>query len=97
MEIYEERRTAIDLVILDVVMPGMGGGETFDRLQSIDPDVRVLLTSGYGFNKKAEEIVARGCLGFISKPYDILQLSEKIARLLGFVDPPAIRHQRRIE
>nr|MDJ0856524.1 response regulator [Desulfobacterales bacterium] len=97
VEIYEEHQAAIDLVILDVVMPGMDGGETFERLQSIDPDVRVLLTSGYGFNKRAEEIVALGCLGFISKPYNILQLSEKIGSLLGFVDTPAPRKRRRIE
>ena len=97
VEIYEELKNAVDLVILDVVMPGMDGGETFDRLQSIDPDVRVLLTSGYGFNQRAEDIVARGCLGFISKPYNILQLSEKIGSLLGFVDTPAPRKRQRIE
>ncbi len=83
VEIYRENRRTIDLVILDVVMPGMDGGETFERLQAIDPDVRVLLTSGYGYNKRAEEIVRRGCLGFISKPYNIIQLSEKIDKILG--------------
>ncbi len=97
VEIYEEYQADIDLVILDVVMPGMDGGETFERLQSIDPDVRVLLTSGYGFNKRAEEIAADGCLGFISKPYNILQLSEKIGSLLGFVETPALRQRRHIE
>jgi PAS domain S-box-containing protein len=90
--IYQEHQPGIDLVILDVVMPGMDGGETLDKLRAIDPDVRVLLTSGYGFNKRAEEIVARGCLGFIAKPYNILELSEKIGELIG---PRGEMRQRR--
>ncbi|MDJ0808803.1 MAG: PAS domain S-box protein [Desulfobacterales bacterium] len=97
VEIYQERKAAIDLVILDVVMPGMDGGETFERLQSIDPNVRVLLTSGYGFNKRAEEIVAMGCYGFISKPYNILQLSQKIGRLLGFCDESSPQNRQQVE
>jgi PAS domain S-box-containing protein len=93
--IYVEQQRAIDLVILDVVMPGMDGGETFDKLHSLDAEVRVLLTSGYGLNKRAEEIVAKGCVGFISKPYNIIQLSEKISELTGYVnaDYPQRRQQ----
>ncbi len=95
--LFQEQQAAIDLVILDVVMPGMDGGETFERLQSIDPHVRVLLTSGYGFNKRAEEIVAKGCLGFISKPYNILQLSEKIGRLLESTPKRPLANRRQME
>ncbi len=97
VEIYREHKDTIDLVILDVVMPGMDGGETFDRLQTIDSEVRVLLTSGYGFNKQAEEIVTRGCLGFISKPYNIIQLSEKIGSLLGAAEEPPLRSRHQME
>ena len=79
---YESRNEAIDLVILDVVMPGMDGGETFGRLQAIDPDVKVLLISGYGLEGKAAEIRGRGCRGFIQKPFTIIQLSEKIKSIL---------------
>lgn len=95
--IYEEQKEVIDLVILDVVMPGMDGGETFDKLHSIDPGVRVLLTSGYGFNKRAEKIVAKGCAGFISKPYNIIHLSEKIGELNGYMDDDSLPRRQQME
>ncbi|MBL0713267.1 MAG: response regulator, partial [Desulfosarcina sp.] len=97
VEIYRKNRDAIDLVILDVVMPGMDGGETFDQLQTIDPDVRVLLTSGYGFNKQAEEISRKGCLDFIAKPYSITHLSGKIDKLLGNTGADTLKNRRQME
>jgi CheY-like chemotaxis protein len=95
--IYKEQQGGIDLVILDVVMPGMDGGETFDKLHALDAEVRVLLTSGYGFNKRAEEIVAKGCVGFISKPYNIIQLSEKVGELTGYADADYPQRRRQME
>jgi two-component system, cell cycle sensor histidine kinase and response regulator CckA len=83
LALYEIHREAVDLVILDMVMPGMDGGETFDRLQAIDPDVNVLLISGYGLDGKAEKIRDQGCRGFIQKPFTIIQLSEKIKSILA--------------
>jgi CheY-like chemotaxis protein len=82
LEIYRFRWTAIDLVILDMVMPGIGGGETFDRLREWDPEVKVLLASGYSLEGQAEQIMARGCNGFIQKPFDISALSAKLRSLL---------------
>ena len=64
-----EKRNEIDLVILDMIMPGISGGETFDRLRAINPDVRVLLSSGYSINGEAKHIMERGCNGFIQKPF----------------------------
>jgi len=72
----------VDLVILDLVMPDMGGGETFDRIREIRPEMRVLLSSGYSIDGKAREILARGCNGFIQKPFTMQQLSEKIRGVL---------------
>jgi len=74
-----------DLVILDMIMPKMGGGETFDRLKEIDPDIKVLLSSGYSINGQATEILDRGCSGFIQKPFNIQQLS---VRIRGVLDQP---------
>jgi PAS domain S-box-containing protein len=71
-----------DMVILDMVMPDMNGGLVFDRMKAIDPDVKVLLATGYSITGQAEEIVARGCAGFIQKPYDIKTLSVKIREIL---------------
>ena len=83
LALYETHGNKVDLVILDMVMPGMDGGETFDRLQAIDPDVKVLLISGYGLDGKAEKIHDQGCRGFIQKPFTIIQLSEKIKSILA--------------
>jgi two-component system cell cycle sensor histidine kinase/response regulator CckA len=66
--VYMEKRNAIDLVILDMIMPGLSGGETFDRLREIDPEIRVLLSSGYSIEGEAQHILNRGCNGFIQKP-----------------------------
>jgi PAS domain S-box-containing protein len=79
---FEQYRAEIDAVILDMIMPGMGGGEVFDKLQSISPDVRVLLSSGYSIDGEAEEIMNRGCRGFIQKPFSMDKLSTRIREIL---------------
>jgi PAS domain S-box-containing protein len=82
VEIYKEKQREIDVIILDMIMPGMGGGETFETLKSINPDVRVILSSGYSINGKAKEIMKRGCKSFIQKPFQMGDLSEKIRKVL---------------
>ena len=82
IELYEKNVAKIDLVIMDMIMPGMGGGETFDRLKRINPDIRVLLSSGYSINGQASKILARGCDGFIQKPFNLIQLSDKILQII---------------
>ncbi len=84
LSMFQEHHEKIDLVILDMVMPGMGGAEIFERLKAIDPDVCVLLSSGYPLNGPAEEILRRGGRGFIQKPFTIEQLSQKIQEVLSF-------------
>jgi len=80
--IYRERGKEIDLVILDMIMPGMGGGEVYNILREINPGIRVLLSSGYSLSGQAQEILARGCDDFIQKPFNIEQLSRTIRKLL---------------
>jgi two-component system cell cycle sensor histidine kinase/response regulator CckA len=72
-------------VILDMIMPEMGGGEVFDQLKRIDPRVKVLLASGYSMQGQAREIMNRGCIGFIQKPFTLQDLS---IRLSGILNPP---------
>jgi two-component system cell cycle sensor histidine kinase/response regulator CckA len=72
----------IDLVILDLIMPEMGGGETFDALRGIEPRMKILLSSGYALEGEAEDILERGCNGFIQKPFSLNDLSEKIRVIL---------------
>ncbi len=83
LAIFKEKRHEIALILLDMIMPGMGGGEVFDTIRSVDPDAKVLLSSGYSANGKAREILDRGCNGFIQKPFDIKQLSRKVREILG--------------
>ncbi len=72
----------IDLVILDLIMPGMDGGKAFDRIREIQPTMPVILSSGYGMNEQVNRILKRGCNGFIQKPFGISKLSQDIRKLL---------------
>jgi len=83
IEIYKNHTEEIAMIILDIVMPGMGGAETYDRLKEINPDSKVLLSSGYSINGQATEILKRGCDGFIQKPFNIQKLSHKIREILN--------------
>jgi PAS domain S-box-containing protein len=82
VEIYEENKGKIDLVLLDMVMPLMGGGEAHDMMKEINPDVKILLSSGYSKDGQATEILERGCSGFIQKPFNMKELSGKIREIL---------------
>jgi signal transduction histidine kinase/CheY-like chemotaxis protein len=79
---YEANQDKIDMVILDMIMPDMGGGEAYDTLKKINPDIKVLLSSGYSLNGQAAEILRRGCDGFIQKPFNVTQLSQKLREIL---------------
>jgi CheY-like chemotaxis protein len=63
-------------------MPIMGGGEVFDRLKEINPNIKVLLSTGYSIDGEATRILERGGKGFIQKPFDIKQLSQSIRVIL---------------
>jgi two-component system cell cycle sensor histidine kinase/response regulator CckA len=82
MEVYEKTRDRIKLVILDMIMPGMAGGETYDKLKENNPDIKILLSSGYSINGRATEILDRGCNGFIQKPFDMRKLSHSISKII---------------
>ena len=83
VRIFMERNHTIDMLILDMVMPDMGGGEVYDRIKRIDPKVKVLLASGYSIDGQATEILERGCEGFIQKPFNMEDLSKKIREVLN--------------
>lgn len=76
--LFEKEKEKIDLVVLDIIMPDMGGGETFDRLKLIDPDVKVLLVSGYSADDHAKTILARGAKGFMQKPVALEAFKKKL-------------------
>lgn len=82
VKVYEANKDKIDLVILDMIMPDRGGGETYDQMKEIDPTVTVLLSSGYSIDGQATEILERGCNGFIQKPFTVKELSGRIRDIL---------------
>jgi CheY-like chemotaxis protein len=83
VSIFENNGQKVDLTILDMIMPGFSGGETFDLIRQIRPGARVLLSSGYSIKGEAQKIIDRGCDGFIQKPYNLEKLSEKLQQILG--------------
>jgi two-component system cell cycle sensor histidine kinase/response regulator CckA len=82
IEVYQQNRQKVAMIILDLIMPEMGGGETYDRLKEIDPNVKVLLSSGYSIDGQATEILKRGCNGFLQKPFSMRDLSQKLRQII---------------
>jgi len=82
IEIYQDNAEEIDLIILDMILPSMNGSEIYDRLKEIDPDVDVILSSGYSLDGQAAQILSRGCRGFIQKPFTLDDLARKIGDIL---------------
>jgi len=78
IELIRDKKVDIDLVILDMVMPGMNGFETYERIKSIAPDIKVLISSGYNKKDDLRSILDSKLENFIPKPYDVAMLSEKI-------------------
>ena len=79
---YRENKDEIDMVILDMVMPGMNGGEVYDIIKEINKDVKVLLSSGHSMDGQAQQILQRGCDGFLQKPYRMGEVSGKLREIL---------------
>jgi len=77
VEVYKNSPDDVDLVLLDMIMPGMEAGDTYDRLKAINPEIKVLLSSGYALDQKAGAIIDRGCNGFIQKPFNMKILETK--------------------
>ena len=83
IQLFGEWCDKIDMVILDMIMPDIGGGEVYDRIKEIDPQVKVLLSSGYSIDGQATDILERGCNSFIQKPFSMAVLSKKIREVLN--------------
>ena len=82
VEIYRENAGEVDLVLLDMVMPKCGGHQAFYQLKAIDPNVKVLLSSGFVSENEVEDLLAQGACGFLSKPHRLPVLIKEIRRIL---------------
>ncbi|MBW2655894.1 MAG: response regulator, partial [Deltaproteobacteria bacterium] len=79
---YKEKKEEINLVVLDMMMPEMNGLETFLKLKKLNPDIKVLLSTGYAIDEKAQEMLRQGCKGYILKPYNVIDFSHKLRKVL---------------
>ncbi len=77
IELFQDHKEIVDIVIIDIVMPDLGGAEVVEAIKKIKPDVIIMLSSGYGRDSKTHEIM-RSCRGFIQKPFSMKELSETI-------------------
>ncbi|MCA1742712.1 MAG: response regulator [Desulfovibrionales bacterium] len=82
LKVYQDSGNGIDLVLLDLNMPGMGGYKCLKELMRIDPKVNVVIASGYTANSRGEDVFSAGARGFIGKPYQLKELTAKIREIL---------------
>jgi PAS domain S-box-containing protein len=82
VDYYRSNGNITDLVILDMIMPKMGGYEAFLKIKEINPNVKVLLSSGYSIEEEAHDLMKSGVKGFLQKPYRLAELTQKIKEAL---------------
>ena len=80
---YRDLWREIDLAILDMVMPNMSGGDCFRRMKQINPKARVVLSSGYSMDGSIQDVMNKGILAFIQKPYRLEELSRVVGTVVG--------------
>ena len=81
IETFVEKKDSIDIIILDIVMPDLGGAEVVDAIKEIDPNSKIMLSSGYGKDRKVNDLM-QYCRGFIQKPFSLQELSTLIQSVM---------------
>ena len=82
LELYREKQKDISLVILDIVMPGMGGKRCLEEILKVNPQAKVVVASGYSMNGPAKEVLDDGAKAFIRKPYELKQMLGEVRKVL---------------
>ena len=82
IQLFEANKTGIDLIISDLEMPKMNGNEVLRRLREIDPEIKVMLSSGSLVDKDEQNIINKGFNGLLKKPYNMKTLCEKMSEIL---------------
>jgi two-component system, cell cycle sensor histidine kinase and response regulator CckA len=82
LDLFKKKRSQISLVILDLIMPEMSGAECLKELLKIDPNVRVLIASGYSADTSLKEAIQTGAKGFVSKPFRVKELLRDVRNIL---------------
>lgn len=82
VEIYEANPHEIDLVLLDMIMPKAGGHQTFFKIRAIDPEAKILLSSGFVSEEEVQDLLAQGACGFLPKPHRLPVVARTIRDIL---------------
>jgi CheY-like chemotaxis protein len=82
LDLFKKEHSQISLVILDLIMPEMGGTECLKELLKIDPQVNVLVASGYSADTSVKETIQTGAKGFVTKPFRVKELLRAVKRIL---------------
>ncbi len=82
VEKFKRGNGSVDLVLIDLIMPKLGGRETYLKLREIDPTIKAFFATGYGVDEKTEELLSTGVLGIIKKPYELAAVEKEIRRAL---------------
>jgi len=82
LKLYRRERKKISLVILDIIMPEMGGKQCLEKLLKIDAKARVLIASGFAANGQTSEALERGARGFVGKPYNMKEMLQSVREVL---------------
>jgi two-component system, cell cycle sensor histidine kinase and response regulator CckA len=82
LDLYSEERNIISLIILDFIMPEMSGKECLAKLREVDPNIKILVTSGYHVDGMVKEVIESGARGFIGKPYDSIDMLRAVRKVL---------------
>lgn len=82
LELYRKEQERIELVLLDLIMPGMGGRKCLEELLKLNSRAKIVIITGYSMNGPAKEVLKSGPKGLINKPYDMGQMLEKVRKVL---------------
>jgi DNA-binding NtrC family response regulator len=82
LALYSHKKKQISLVILDLIMPSMGGKDCLQEILKIDPEAKVLIASGYAADETTLECMKLGATGFVAKPYRFKELLKQVRRTL---------------
>jgi two-component system cell cycle sensor histidine kinase/response regulator CckA len=83
LEYYKDHFREIDLVVLDIVMPRLGGFDCFMGMKAVNPAIKAFAFSGYVINDEVNKMLKQGALGFVQKPFDVKSFSKAIQEALA--------------
>ena len=89
VEIYRENPGAVDLVLMDMIMPKCGGHQAFYQIRELEPEAKILLSSGYVSESEVQDLLRQGACGFLSKPHRIAVVAQAIRSALDGNKPMA--------